>query len=239
MNLFPYLLFPLAIPATDWEPRNNGLGSLFIVAITIDATAPDRLYCTVRGQGIYRSTDAGTTWRKHGSGIPDWGPPYGHLLHHGVAISSSDPFTLWAVAADLAVHPNLGYIYKSDDGGITWRRSSNGTTAGGWSGIVGVIQVPGEPLHLYAGTIVTGAAGGLFESTDGGATWQNIAGSATGRRVSISAITIPIHLSSASARAARRARWRSAKMRSGKTSCMRRKATPASWSTNRYAPLHS
>lgn len=161
----------------DWETRSNGLTSLFIVGVTIDPGDPDRVFATTRGQGLWRSFDGGVSWEKCSSGIPDQGPPYGHLLHDGVVIDHADSNVLYAVSAPSLNNGTYGRIYRSTNGGDSWVLSTAGAHVDGWYAITGVVQDPTDATHLYAGTIVSGAGGGVFESTDRGVTWANIAGS--------------------------------------------------------------
>ena len=79
-------------------------------------------------------------------------------------------------------------VLVSADGGSTWRQGRRGLEDVTLSvdpfrgpipdqelqrgfGIGAVAIDPGAPDHLYAGTV-----GGLYASTDGGATWQRVAG---------------------------------------------------------------
>jgi photosystem II stability/assembly factor-like uncharacterized protein len=65
------------------------------------------------GSGIWKSTDAGVTWRRITTGIPE-----GDKGRIGLAIARSDPRVLIATIE----HQTAGGTYRSEDGGDTWTR---------------------------------------------------------------------------------------------------------------------
>ena len=155
--------------AADWVPHNNGLTSLNVMGISVDPLTPSTVYLHIRDQGAYKSTDGGASWLKSSSGLPDASPGYGHLVRDGIAVDPTDTQVLYACSS--------GKVYKSADAAASWSLSSTGTTINGHDGVHGVVIDPGNHLHLYGGTIASGADGGVVESWDGGASWTNIAGS--------------------------------------------------------------
>ncbi len=170
MFLCAIAFLPAPAAAGTWVAHNDGLKNLTVIGIGIAPASPDVIYVQARSLGIYKSTDGGQSWTKHSTGMPDDGPGYGHLVHHGPVVHPTDPDIVWAVSK--------GCVYKTIDGGVSWSKSSTGTTVNGHDGVHGVVMDPNDPDHLFAGTIVSGADGGVFESTDGGANWDYIAGSA-------------------------------------------------------------
>src|SRR4051794_2482691 len=146
------------------------------------------------GTGMYRSTDAGATWTPAGLG--------GTKVIARIAVHPADPNVAYVAAVgDLwNDNPERG-LYKTTDGGKTWSAVLQAPQPD--RGITGCGDVAIDPAHpdtvyavLYArrrtpwsfaaGPAVTGArdAGGIFRSTDGGATWKKLAGglpAATGR----------------------------------------------------------
>jgi len=127
------------------------------------------------GDGMYKSIDAGKTWKKIG-------------LEQSYAIGS------------IAIHPqneNIVYVaaqghiwgpnpdrglYRSVDGGATWERILKGPNDN--TGCVDVKLDPSNPNIIYAGmwnayrtpySLSSGGPGsGLFKSIDGGKTWKEI-----------------------------------------------------------------
>jgi photosystem II stability/assembly factor-like uncharacterized protein len=67
-----------------------------------------------------------------------------------------------------------GKIFKSSDAGKTWAPLTPGI--GQFEYVIDtLVQHPTEPEHLYAGAWdLHSDGGGLFESTDAGATWQRV-----------------------------------------------------------------
>lgn len=115
--------------------------------------------------GIYRSTDAGSTWTKLNNGLP-----LTDLGRIGIAISASNPNILYAVYAD-----EQGYfkgIFKTADAGNQWVRLNDRPLRnlyenyGWWFGVVRIH--PQNPDNVY----VLGLD--LYRTLNGGKTWQNI-----------------------------------------------------------------
>jgi len=85
-----------------------------------------------------------------------------------VAVDPTDPLTIFISTAG-------GGVWKTENGGKTWRPIWNDAL----SSYVGVIALdPSDPLHVYAGTglqdnsVNSFAGTGVYESFDGGATWE-------------------------------------------------------------------
>ncbi|MFN5059260.1 MAG: WD40/YVTN/BNR-like repeat-containing protein [Chloroflexota bacterium] len=126
------------------------------------------------GDGVYRSTDAGKTW-KH-MGLSDTR----HIAK--VRIHPTNPDIVWVAAFGHAFGPNEERgIFKTTDGGETWRkvlyRDEN-------SGAIDLTVDATNPRILYATTwqgqrkfwdISSGGPGSaVYRSKDGGETWEDI-----------------------------------------------------------------
>jgi hypothetical protein len=137
------------------------------------------------GNGVYRSGDGGKTWQHLGSkdgGSKDGGSKDGGLRDGqqipALAIDSRDPNRLFAAVLGHPYGPNEERgIYRSTDGGQTWKKVLYKDANTGGS------DVAIDPVHpdvVYAslwesrlgpwedGNEYDGTHGGLFKSTDGG-----------------------------------------------------------------------
>jgi photosystem II stability/assembly factor-like uncharacterized protein len=69
------------------------------------------------GSGLWKSGDAGATWKKLTSGLPR----DGDIGRIGIAVYRRDPRIVYA----LVEHAKEGGIYRSDDRGETWKKQSD------------------------------------------------------------------------------------------------------------------
>lgn len=106
--------------------------------------------------GIFRSDDAGETWRQ----LPTQSTP--GLIH--VESLAIDPRTTNTIYAGTFYLP-----YKSDDGGQTWRSIKNGIIDD--SDIFAIDIDPHDPNHIIAS-----ACSGIYESKTGGESWRKVQG---------------------------------------------------------------
>ena len=126
------------------------------------------------GAGIFHSTDGGKTWAFKG---------LEQTRHIGkVAVHPTDPSTVWVAAVGHLWGPNTERgVYKTTDGGDTWRKVlyvDEDTGAGD------LAVHPADPNILYAATYPRrrrawgfaggGPTGGIHRSTDGGETWTKV-----------------------------------------------------------------
>ena len=129
---------------------------------------------THHGDGVYKSSDAGKTWKKMGLDLTQ------HIAR--IAIHPKDPNTVF-VAAQGALYsksPQRG-IYKSTDGGVTWK---NILYVDDKTGCNELSMDMNNPRILYASMwehgrlpwkVVSGGPGsGLYKSTDSGETWEKM-----------------------------------------------------------------
>ncbi len=129
---------------------------------------------THHGDGVYKSTDAGKTWKKIGLDLTQ------HISR--IAVHPKDPNVVF-VAAQGALYSNSKErgVYKSVDGGTTW---TNVLFVDDKTGCVELSMDMNNPRVLYAAMneygrlpwkVTSGGAGsGLYKSTDAGTTWKKI-----------------------------------------------------------------
>ncbi len=159
--------------------RHVGLdATATISAISIDPRNPSHVVVAALGRnfadsdarGIYVTLDGGKTWR--------------HTLYVGPSTGASDlarvpdrPSTLFAGLYQFRRQPwtmtsggpHSG-IYRSDDGGLTWRRLSGHGLPSGLLGRIGVAAGTGG--RVYA--VMQSREGALWRSDDGGASWKKM-----------------------------------------------------------------
>ena len=148
------------------------------------------------GTAIFRSTDAGTTWRKLAGGLPS-----GNLGRIGLAIYAKNPDIMYATIDNANERPRTeeeakraaaagastprpaqvprigGEVYRSEDGGETWKKMNADKEPIGGGKWYGQIYVdPNDDKVIYVPNTP------LYRSLDGGKTWgakssENLAGS--------------------------------------------------------------
>ena len=172
----------------SWEPiSDNGIKVGSIGSIAVSQSDPNVLYVgtgegpirgvtTSHGKGIYKSTDAGETWKLVG------------LANRGqipkVRIHPTNPDIAWAAVQGNIWAPNDERgVFKTIDGGETWQHvlKVNADT-----GAADLVLDPSNPRILYASMwhhgrtpwfIKSGGqGGGIYKSTDAGETWSRLEG---------------------------------------------------------------
>ncbi|MBX9927742.1 MAG: glycosyl hydrolase [Gemmatimonadaceae bacterium] len=119
--------------------------------------------------GLYKSTDGGTTWRPIMNGLPSYKDE--GLGRIGIAIASSNPKRLF-LSVDM-IRTNA--IYRSDDGGESWRRATTDPRVNNRASDFAEVKVdPKNADIVYSASIV------VWKSTDGGVTWRMIRGAPGG-----------------------------------------------------------
>ena len=169
-----------------WENISDGFFGGSIGAVAVSQADPNVIYVgggevTVRGNvshgsGMWKSTDAGRTWKS--IGLTD--------AHHipRIRIHPKNPDLVYVAALGHLHGPNEERgVYRSRDGGKTWERI---LFANADAGAVDLILDPNNPRILYASTwrvrrtpysLESGGEGSaLWKSTDGGDTWTDITG---------------------------------------------------------------
>jgi photosystem II stability/assembly factor-like uncharacterized protein len=126
------------------------------------------------GNGVYKSTDAGQTWTHVGL----------EKTHHigRIAVHPTNPDIVYVAAVGRLWGPNKERgVYKTTDGGKTWQQVLfvNEDT-----GAIDIAVDPESPGTVYAGfyqrrrTVYgyngSGPHGGIYKTTDGGATWKKL-----------------------------------------------------------------
>jgi photosystem II stability/assembly factor-like uncharacterized protein len=157
--------------------------------LAVDPRDPSRLFAAVLGhpygpnpeRGIYRSLDAGATWQRvlykdadTGGSMVAIDPVHPEIVYAGLWQARLGP---WEDKNEF--NGTGGGLFKSSDGGNTWKRLTNGLPAN--LSQINIAIAPSAPQRLYAsvgtsepGTYSSAAGLGLFRSDDSGETWTRI-----------------------------------------------------------------
>lgn len=169
---------------TTWEPvfDKEGVSTIGDIAIApsdpsvvwVGTGEPNNRQSSSWGDGIYKSLDAGKTWKKMGLGA----------THHigRIVIHPSNPEVVYAAAQGHLWGPNPERgVYKSSDGGKTWSQvlKINDDT-----GVSDIAMDPQSPDTLYAAAYERrrtpfgfnggGPGSAIYKTSDGGATWKKL-----------------------------------------------------------------
>lgn len=169
-----------------WENISDGWPSSSdsIGAVAVAPSNPKVIYAgtgesdirgdMITGDGIYKTTDGGKTWKY--AGLKDT-----HTTM-GLVVDPKNPDVVYAASMGhvFVPGPHRG-VFKSTDGGKTWKKVLfvNDNT-----GVVDLVMDPKNPNVLYAAAwqayrkpwkLMSGGPGsGIYKTTDGGAHWTNI-----------------------------------------------------------------
>jgi photosystem II stability/assembly factor-like uncharacterized protein len=167
-----------------WENISDGFFGGSIGAITVSKSDPNVIYVgggekTVRGNvssgyGIWKTVDAGKTWTSLGL------KKSRHVPRIAVHPTNSD-IVYAGVMGNLYKPTQERGVYKSTDGGKTWRKT---LFANANAGVVDLIIDPTNPRILYTSTwrinrtpysLNSGGDGSaLWKSIDSGETWKEV-----------------------------------------------------------------
>src|SRR5882762_1394594 len=157
-----------------------------IAAIVVDPRNPDRVFVSGQGhpygpnveRGIFRSLDGGKTFEKvlykdENTGGADMvmDPGNSQILFAALWAARVAP---WEIrSGESFVIPGSG-LYKSTDGGATWRQITKGLPgADDLLGRIGIAIATSNPKRMYL-TAEAKKEPGIYRSDDGGETWQHV-----------------------------------------------------------------
>ena len=178
-------LFKTTDGGNTWVPVTDGqVGSASVGAVAMAPSDPDIVYIgmgevqlranVLQGDGVYRSDDAGESWRH--LGLADT-----HAIGR-IRIHPTDPDRAYVAALGHPFGPNSERgVFRTTDGGKTWDRVLFRDER---TGAVDLVMDPSDPDILYATLwqvyrkpwrLWSGGEGsGIFKSTDGGDTWTEL-----------------------------------------------------------------
>lgn len=168
--------------------------------VRIDPSNPNIVYATLwqqqqsfiegqgfggGGNGVFKSTDGGTTWKQLTDGLPN-------ILQANIAVAPSNPKTLYAVAAGAATGGAPGAsgpvgFYRSTDSGEHWKLVVHAVTPGerptpdprplgriGGGDLPTIVVDPKNEKVVYSSSTV------FWRTEDGGLNWSAVRGAPGG-----------------------------------------------------------
>ncbi len=144
-----------------------------VVAVSGVASEPNLFYMGSTGGGIWKSTDYGIKWVNISDGkYPSDSPSIG-----AIAVAPSNPKIIYVGSGESDIRNDMipgDGMYKSTDGGKTWKSIGLKDT----HTISAIAVDPRNPEIVYVSSMghvfVPDPDRGVFETTDGGATWRKI-----------------------------------------------------------------
>jgi photosystem II stability/assembly factor-like uncharacterized protein len=169
---------------TTWSPIFDDQSTYSTGCITLDPSNPSTVWVgsgenvggrhVAYGDGIYKSTDDGKTWKNMGLKNSE------HISEIIVHPDNSD--AVWvAVQGPLWSKGGERGLYKTTDGGANWKQVLGNNE---WTGVTDIMVDPRNPQIIYAATwdrhrtvaaLMGGGPGsGIHRSDDGGNTWRKL-----------------------------------------------------------------
>jgi len=161
---------PRALDSLRWRSAGPHRGGR-VVAVAGHPTVASTFYFGACAGGVWKTTDGGAYWENVSDGF------FGTAAVGAIAVSESQPNAIYAGTGEACIRGNVSHgdgVYRSDDGGRTWRNLGLGDTRH-----IGRVRV--HPRD--ADTVYVAALGhawgpnrerGVFRSRNGGATWDHV-----------------------------------------------------------------
>jgi photosystem II stability/assembly factor-like uncharacterized protein len=170
---------------TTWKPLTDGQPIQFMGAIALAPSNPNVIYAGTGeanlgpsklaiardniyyGLGVLKSTDGGTTWSLLGQ------TPFLRRTISQIVVDPKDPNTVYVAVGAVATNglPGNNGIWKSTDGGVTWKNTTVAiSTTAAFSDVV-MSSSNSQVLYAAVGDPYGNAANGLYRTSDGGAHW--------------------------------------------------------------------
>jgi photosystem II stability/assembly factor-like uncharacterized protein len=141
-----------------------------IVDIAVDPTDRSRYYVAAASGGVWKTTNAGTTWTP----IFDNEGSYSIGV---VVLDPKNPLTIWVGTGENNSQRSVSYgdgVYRSDDGGKTWKNMGLKTSE--HIGRIVIDPRDSNTVFVAAQGPLWGPGGerGLYKTSDGGKTWKKV-----------------------------------------------------------------
>lgn len=153
--------------APEGRIAGNGLAVTCAWRVQFDPLRPNRVYLCYMDIGLLISDDLGATCRRSAEGMQTGGNCF------GVLVDPQATGTLWAATGWW--NRNAGDLCRSEDDGKTWRIVGQPATGLPEGQVLELALDPRSPVAQRR-LVVISNGNGIFETRDGGASWQNING---------------------------------------------------------------
>jgi photosystem II stability/assembly factor-like uncharacterized protein len=184
-----------------WTPINKGLTSLLVTTLAIDIQSPSTLYAGLETGAVFKTTDQGAAWTSVNNGLaasrinnlavdPETPRIVYAVTERRGAFKTVNGGNQWSQTAlntirvfSVAIDSTAAKTLAGEDRGRVYLQSDEG----GWTLVdLGPNVQPPETLlpglqvnalaidPLVPTTAYAGAIGGLFKTTDGGASWSRV-----------------------------------------------------------------
>jgi photosystem II stability/assembly factor-like uncharacterized protein len=151
-----------AISEISIDPKNP---NIVLVAVL------GHLWSTNKNRGLFKTMNGGKSWQQvlyinDSTGAND------------IVISPTNPKIMYASMWELypGIHGKNSRVYRSNDGGNTWKACTKGLPSGDKIGRIGVAVSNSNPLKAYAFVDnlhnPSGESAELYKTTDGGISWN-------------------------------------------------------------------
>lgn len=165
----PQSVTPQMYSDMDWRLIGPFRGGRAVAVSGVPGNGTTFYFGAVDG-GVWKTTNAGTTWKPVFDGQP--------VASIGaLAVAPSDPKVIYSGTGETDIRSDLASgmgVYKSNDGGESWKYSGLKDTRQ----IAKIIVDPNNPDIVYVGALGhaygPNAERGVYKSMDGGATWQHV-----------------------------------------------------------------
>jgi photosystem II stability/assembly factor-like uncharacterized protein len=158
------------MPPLEWRSIGPDRGGRSI-AVAGHRERPFEYYFGATGGGLFKTSDGGSSW------FPVTDGQIGSASVGAVTVAESDPDVIYIGMGEVQLRANVlqgDGVYRSDDGGRTWRHLGLDDTHA-----IGRIRVhPVDPDRAYVAALGhpfgPNPERGVFRTTDGGRTWQRV-----------------------------------------------------------------
>ncbi|HEY0671258.1 MAG TPA: hypothetical protein VGD27_03275 [Longimicrobiales bacterium] len=163
-----------------WTPQWHDQDVLTIGSLALDPIDPNIIYCgtgeanlsadAYAGVGVYQSVDGGRTWHllaEAGADVP-----------RRIGAIAVDPFDRQHIClggvgfGEVGIGADLGGLYVSRDGGVSWQRETFVTTGNYWCHAL--LFHPTKRGVAYAAITERGTRNGIYRTINDGASWVQL-----------------------------------------------------------------